>query len=341
MAEKHRVSVMRFAPAGIVAMGILAAVLGSWSCRRDQSGQTESVRIGMTPGLNVALVSVADDRKLFLGNGLAPTFKEYLTSAARIEAMIKGEVDLTMSSEYVVVGQALQRAEIRVIASIVKTDCWYMIGRQDRGIAAVSDLKGKRIGLTRQGSPEFYLGRFLERHGLNVQEMNLVPLTPAQWVEAITGGRVDAVVVQLPYVRSIKEGLAKEAVIWPVQGNQPTYGVISCRNDWIDRHPDLVKRVLKALDQAETYLVHHPKEAQAIVQKRLKSGATQIEEVWPDFQFSLSLDLSLVTAMTEEARWMIDNHLTGEKAIPDFQDYIYIDGLKAVRPEAVNLFLPK
>jgi len=34
---------------------------------------------------------------------------------------------------------------------------------------------------------------------------------------------------------------------------------------------------------------------------------------------------------------MIDNGLTNQKVVPDFMEYIYVDGLKAVRPEAVNL----
>jgi NitT/TauT family transport system substrate-binding protein len=41
--------------------------------------------------------------------------------------------------------------------------------------------------------------------------------------------------------------------------------------------------------------------------------------------------------MEDEARWMIKNNLTTEKTVPDFLKYIYIDGLKAVKPEAVNI----
>jgi len=34
---------------------------------------------------------------------------------------------------------------------------------------------------------------------------------------------------------------------------------------------------------------------------------------------------------------MIRNNLTNEKTVPDFGNYIYTDGLKAIRPEAVNI----
>jgi NitT/TauT family transport system substrate-binding protein len=41
--------------------------------------------------------------------------------------------------------------------------------------------------------------------------------------------------------------------------------------------------------------------------------------------------------MEDEARWMISNNLTQEKQVPDFLNYIYEDGLKAVKPEAVKI----
>jgi NitT/TauT family transport system substrate-binding protein len=62
-----------------------------------------------------------------------------------------------------------------------------------------------------------------------------------------------------------------------------------------------------------------------------------METVWSQNQFSLSLDQSLVAAMEDEARWMIANGLTSETEVPNFLDYIYMDGLQAVKPEAVNI----
>ena len=70
--------------------------------------------------------------------------------------------------------------------------------------------------------------------------------------------------------------------------------------------------------------------------QKVLSG-TYTDAVWPEPQFSLSLDQSLIAAMEDEARWMIKNNLTTEKQVPNFLDYIYEDGLKAINPEAVNI----
>jgi hypothetical protein len=41
--------------------------------------------------------------------------------------------------------------------------------------------------------------------------------------------------------------------------------------------------------------------------------------------------------MEDEARWMMGNDLTAEKSVPNFKEYIYLDGLKAVKPDAVDI----
>ena len=62
-----------------------------------------------------------------------------------------------------------------------------------------------------------------------------------------------------------------------------------------------------------------------------------MESAWSRDQFLLSLDQSLIVAMEDQARWMIDNNLTTEKQVPNFNDYIYEDALKEIKPEAVNI----
>jgi NitT/TauT family transport system substrate-binding protein len=94
---------------------------------------------------------------------------------------------------------------------------------------------------------------------------------------------------------------------------------------------------MKSLVQAESYIVSHPDEAKAIIRTRMNLDHAYMETVWPRYQISLSLDQSLILSMEDEARWMINNNLTTEKQVPDFLDYIYMDGLEAVKPDAVNI----
>jgi NitT/TauT family transport system substrate-binding protein len=98
-------------------------------------------------------------------------------------------------------------------------------------------------------------------------------------------------------------------------------------DQWITEHPELVVRLLKSLALAEEYAILHPVEAKAIVQNRLDLDAAYMETVWTQNQFSLSLDQSLIAAMEDEARWMIENNLTTETEVPDFSGLYLCNGL--------------
>lgn len=89
--------------------------------------------------------------------------------------------------------------------------------------------------------------------------------------------------------------------------------------------------------EAEGYIVQHPAGAKAILQERYHYDDKYIASVWPEHQFSLSLDQSLITAMEDEGRWMISNNMTNATNVPDLGNYIYEGGLEAIRPGSVNI----
>jgi NitT/TauT family transport system substrate-binding protein len=303
------------------------------------SGTPESITIGYSPFEHTALLYVADDQHFFSQNGLNVTLRRYDSGVASLDGMLDGEVDIAVGvTEFPLVGRAFQKERIRTIGSIDKGEIIYLVGRKDRGIENVTDLKGKRVGTVFRTISEFYLGRFLELHGINMQDITLVDVkTPEEWVNAIVDGDIDAIATGQPAVNSIKDRLGDNAVVWSAQSNQPLYAMAISTDEWIQQHPELIARFLKSLAEAEEYVNTHPAESKAIVQKRLNLSADYMDTVWKQNQFTLSLDQSLVLAMEDEARWMIRNNLTTERQVPNFLDYIQEDDLKAIKPDSVNI----
>jgi NitT/TauT family transport system substrate-binding protein len=325
----------------ITALAVLPVlVFGSWSCsRQDYQGKAESITVGYPPFESATLFYIAEDQHFFSRNGVNVTSRKYDTGVATLAGVLKGEADIAVGiAEFPLVGRVLQKEKIRIIGNIDKAEFIYLVGRKDRGIEKVSDLKGKKVGTTFGTVAHFHLGRFLNLHGMNIKDITLADLkTPEEWVNAVVNGDIDAVATAQPYANSAKDGLGANAIVWPAQSSQPLHGLIISSDEWAAKHAELVRRVLKSLAEAEEYLVRHPAESRAIVQKRLNLDVAYIETVWSQNQFSLSLDQALVVTMEDEARWMISNNLTTEKQVPDFLNYIYEDGLKVIKPEAVNI----
>ncbi len=314
--------------------------IGAWHFTSSQpaySGTPESITIGGVPYNASALIYIAEDRGYFDRNGLNVTMRDYNSAPSAMDGLLNDESDMALMSEYVVVGAAFKKENISVIGIIDKYHVVDLVGRKDKGIENVSDLKGKKIGVTRRSQLEFYLGRFLNLHGISLQDITLVDLPPPQYAQALTSGNVDAIIAWDLYTDQIQERSGSNVVIWPAQNSQSGYYLMACRDGWATGHPETINRFLKSIAQAEEYMIDHPNEAKAIVQKMLNYTDAYMATTWPNHQFSLTLDQSLLIAMNDEGRWMINNNITSEKTLPNFRDYIYTKGLEDVKPESVNI----
>lgn len=323
-----------------LAVGVVIVVLGAFFLLwpRGYSGKMETITVGLPTSIGFSTyIVIAQERHFFASNGLNITIRDYSEGVDALNGLLKGDVNIAGASEYGMVGKSFNGDSVRIIATVSKTGTYFVTARKDRGIENIGDLKGKRIGVTLQTIAEFYLGRFLSLNGIQIDDVTCVNLAATQLEDAISDGRVDAVISHVSYSFRIKHRLDANATTWPAQSSQPTYVIATARSDWLSQRPQLITRFLSSFAQAEDYITNHPEEAKAILQKRFKFDRPSIDSVWQSQQFSLSLDQSLVAAMEDEARWMIKNRMTTEKQVPDFVNSIYVDGLKAVKPEAVNI----
>lgn len=335
---------MRKKDTAVIAIiaAIALAGIGGWFVLGSQKNSVkpmESITVAYSPFESCALFLVAEDRQFFAKNGLNLTLYRSTSGAAALNDMLNGKAEMAVSvSEFPFVGNVFQGSSARAVACMDRAEYIYIVARMDRGIVNPTDLRGKRIGTAAGSIAEFYLGRFLSLQGLGMQDTHYVSVkTPSETSNAIVNGSLDAAVLAQPYANQARDLLGENAVVWPAQNNQPLYALVVSTDSWIARHPEHITRLLHALAGAEEYTSAHPAEAQAIVQRRLNLDAGYMDTVWQQNQFSLSLDQSLITAMEDEARWMIKNNLTAGRTVPDFRDYVYKDGLEAVRPESVNI----
>ena len=290
----------------------------------------ESITIEELPYESYSLIYIAEDQGLFTRNGLNVSMRNYGVPNL-LNGLLNDEVDIGLSSEYVFVRKIFNKANISVIGNIDRYQNVYLIGRKDKGIENVSDLSGKKIGLTRNTISEFYLGRFLDLHGMSIREVTLLNMPPSQHMQAITNGSIDALLTG-NFIDQIQERLGNNAVLWPTQNGQNSYYIMSCRSDWAASHPEQINRFLKSLAQAEDYTTNHPDEAKAIVQKKLNYTDEYMAKIWPkktNFLSRLTNRSWLPWKMRR--RWVISKQPNYKRRLyPDFMDHIYTKGLDEV-----------
>jgi len=323
-----------------VIVMIIVVVLSSFvylNAHKPYAGKVESIAIGSLPNETNSLIYVANDRQYFAANGLNLVLKNYSSGLADAKAVLNGEVEIGIATEFIVAEEALDNASLYVLGTNCKFSSFFLIARTDEGINSVSDLSGKTIGVAFGTIAQFYLGRFLELNNLDISKVSLVNVPLAQAQTPLENGTVNAVLTLQPYVNQIQDSLGNKVIVWQAQSDQPGYNDMVCSQTWAKQNPDLIIRFLKSLIQAENYIINHQDQSIDIVTKTLNYNSSYLPSIWSNYQFTITLDQSQILAMQDEAQWLINNNLTKATIVPNFVNYVYQDGLKTVKPGAVNI----
>lgn len=324
----------------VIILIITGAGTGIWFAARSPEkyrGSVKRVRLGVNPEDISSLILIAENKGYFIDNNLDVTFKEYEAGPIAINALTSGKVDIATAAEFVMVNKSFNHDDLRVIAMIAKGDKISIIGRKDRGIERPSQLKGKRIGIKRGSNAEFFLGRFLSSNGLTLKEIVAIDVLPSEMKGSLENSDIDAVVIWDPIAYEIKDSMGTGAVSWSTQVGEETLWLLITRESFIDEHPAVVEKFLRAMVDAENFVESREMEAKKIVAERLQLDKIYLDSTWVKCTFSVTLEQQLLLVMEEQARWMIDNRLTGRTAVPNYLNFIYSDALEVVKPKSVTI----
>jgi len=316
---------------------VIGLGIGSYFWLGQEQRPIEKVTIAAYLGEFSSLVFVAENQGYFTDNDLDVTIKEYETGLGPVQAVLAGDADFATAAEFVLVSNSFNREDLKVLSTIDLANAIELVARKDRGIENPTDLKGKKIAIPQKTQAEFFLGSFLIFNSLSIDDIEVINMKPSELVEAMSDGTVDAVMIWEPNVYKIKNRLGDNAITFLGQSGQDFFFLIIGDGKKIRDNPSVVERLLNALLKAETFVNKNPIETQNIISQRTNLEKNYLETVWQKNNFILSMPQGLIIAMENEARWRIDNGLTDTKETPNYLNYIYLDALESVKPDAVNI----
>jgi NitT/TauT family transport system substrate-binding protein len=334
MPKKALIEIIPVAVA--VTIMVAAVVAGCTQGRQEKfTGPVEKITVAAAAYLTGALVYIAEDQGYFEENGLEVTIKDYGSGKAAADALLAGEADISTSADFVFVSNSFDHADLRVFGTVATAQVKELVARKDKGITTIDDLIGKKIGVTKKSGAEFLLGVFLIFNALSYEDVELVDLKPSEIVEAISNGDIDATFTWDPYLYNIKKELGDNAISWP--GGQDFYFVLITKEDWIENNPAAAERFIKSVLEAEDYIKDNPEEAKEFVKNRFDYESDYMDYSWPKQEFAVILEQAMLIAFEDQARWRIKNKLTEATEVPNYLDYIYLDALEKVKPEAIGI----
>ena len=180
----------------------------------------EKVKVGVLKLTSSAVRFVGVEKGFFKEYGIDPELVFFQAAAPIATALAAGQVEvgatgLTAALYNIVLGgerlwivadKGREWPGYPLTAIVVQKD----LG--EGGVRTVPDLKGKRIGVTQLGSTfHYHLGNVLEKHGLTLNDVKIVPLQAmGAALEALKGKQVDAIVLPQPFPgRAESEGFGR------------------------------------------------------------------------------------------------------------------------------------
>lgn len=285
---------------------LLAALVLVGACgSAAPSAAPVTLRLGYFPNVTQAAAVVGVAKGFFsqaLGPNVTLEAKTFNAGPEAVEALFSGGLDATFIGPNPAINAYKQSngEAIRIVAGATSGGAFLVV--RD-GINTSGDLRGTKIGSPQLGNTQdVALRSWLAAQGMVTTkegggDVQVVPQSNAQNLETFTSTEIDGAWVPEPWAtRMVQEGgghiLVDERDLWPNGQYVTTHLIV--RTEFLQQHPDVVKRLIRGLLDATDYVNTSPAEAQATVAESIAQitgtsamAPTLLAPVWTNLTFTL------------------------------------------------------
>lgn len=311
---------------GTAASISLVAMTGAFA----QSPASDQLRIGYQKSSTLINVLKTNGtlEKALAPLGVTVSWHEFTSGLPLLEAVNSGNVDFSadVADTVPVFAQAAGAQLAYVAEESASPTAQAILVAANSPINAVTDLKGKKVAVTKGAGSHFLLLNALTKAGLSFKDISPAYLTAADGRAAFTSGNVDAWVAWDPFLTSTQRQSNARALVDGSNGlaNYKRYYLASA--SFADRRPDVLNIIYAKLNETGKWVKAQPKEAAALLATSWGIDAATVEEA----NSHRSYQVGVVTAPGLAEQQKIADAFFAEGLIP-----------KKVDTNAVKIWAPK
>src|SRR6202451_3138086 len=223
--------------------------------------------------------------KEFAKDGISVRWVQTLGSNKALAFLNAGSIDFGSTAGAAALIGRIHGNPIKSIYVFSRPEWTALVTRKDTAINKIEDLKGKRVAVTRGTDPHIFLVRALRSVGLSEQDIVPVLLQHPDGKTAMIRGDVDAWAGLDPMMAAaqIEDG----ARLFYRNKDANTYGILNASEDFLNKYPDLTKRVIAVYEEARKYCLAHYDD-----EKRVFMDVTKLPSDVVDLQLKERTDLT-------------------------------------------------
>lgn len=317
----------------IVGM-LLLLILVSFGCVKENEA---TFVYGQPTTIAAAPLIIAHEKGFWKESGLNVQVQRFSAGRLALDATISGSIQANSVSETGPVLAILNGNKIVIVGTAGTHKETKFVGRKDKGITAPIDLKGKRIATLPGTNSDYFMYVLLQQHGLDVNDVQIVSMTPPDMISALIRGDIDGFFAWEPHIYYAKTQLNENAVVFEPGDLYNGYHALIMRQDFVQNNPKQVEMFLEGILKAEKFIENNRKESVEIVAKQLDMQPEAVDSLWNEYDFSLKLENGLLDSLNKEAIWAIDYNVVPKQPVPILRTFIFTSSLKSVDSNAVSI----
>ena len=321
----------------LLANSVATATLASLPLGAKAQGLTKmTIATGVDPAFSQFYV--AKEAGLFEKNGLDVTINTGPSGSAMVPFLVNNQVQAAYGSDLAgVINHQVDNNIVAVADGTYLAKWESVIGRN---VDSLEALKGKKVGVAFGTGAEIFWRRLLAQRKLDPAGYTLVNVEAPEMLAAIERGDIDAFAVWEPWPTRTLMSVKNTKVLATADGIYNNINFIYMNRGWIEKNRATSEKFIKALCEANDIIEKDRPAATKQVAKFLKMPIELATELMPKLEFDMNWKPRSLEAIRDSEHLLADQKKL--KAPLDYSKYVYMDLLKAVRPEAVEIKeLPK
>lgn len=272
---------------GIAILAVILAVVGTVAIvsfyvnKNVEVSASNTVRIGYFPNISHAQALVGVERGTFekaLGSAVDARYKTFNAGPSAIEALFTNQIDMAYVGPSPVINGYIRSHEgLNVIAGAASGGVVFVV-RADANIQSPSDFAGKKFASPQYGNTQdISLKSFIVSNGYKLAQyggnVHVLSAKNSDIMTLFLKKELDGAWVPEPWGTLLVKNangkiLLDERDLWTDREFATTLLVVNTK--FLQDHPELVKKVLRAHVETTLWINEHPEQAEQIVNKQLE-----------------------------------------------------------------------
>ena len=314
--------------AGAAAAPLALAATGP---ARAQGLAKMTIATGVDPAFSQFYV--AKEGGLFEKNGLDVTINTGPSGSAMVPFLVNNQINAAYGSD--LAGVINHQVDPNIVAVADGTYLSRWLNVVGRNVADLDGLKGKKIGIAMGTGSEIFWRRVVEKKGFKVADFTMVNVEAPEMLAATERGDIDGFAVWEPWPTRTLMAVKGTKILQTAEGIYNNINFVYMNRGWIDQNKASAEKFMRALIEANDVILKDRPAAIKMVSKFLKMPPELTTELMPKVEYDMDWQPRSIESIEVAVQQLADQKKL--KGPFDYSKYIYLDLVKAVRPENIKI----